>query len=520
MKMRPLSLSTETVDLVVPPKPKAADDGISMHIAASEEGLRPSVLLAAACLLLLSCLLLVPPTLGIADNGDYARIMVFFDLTHAPKEWGDRYFGHLNPSYVFDGVESRKYAAPDFPCSALLFTGIAVGINSLFRNQGFNLLILGALQCVVFALAVFWMSVATRQYRGTFRTVTALLAIIVFTDIAYSAYLNSFYGEAASLLFFLLVLASGFQVCTAQRRLILWTGVYIACSAGFLLAKYQNLLLLPFVLVFAWRALARYAGVAASRLFLMAALVLCYAGYRFWLSSPASVNEAVLYNSVFNGVLVDSASPERDLEELGLDPTWVKYAGSTAFQPTSLRFQPEFAQYFIKKINVTTLFRFYLKRPARLWSAMRRGLQYSYTMRPPESGNYQKSAGHPPGTKSNTWAMWSTARIALLPPSLLFLFLLIAAYLAILIREWRSNDAPALRLAIDLGFTIPAMAMLQLLLISITDGVGDLVKHGFLFNMFVDVMLVVLIAYACSLWMNHHSKAKVPQLVTSERTAK
>jgi hypothetical protein len=482
--------------------------------------LKGSAWLAAGCFALLFYLLIVPPSLGIADNGDYARVMVFFNLTHAPADWGDRYFGYLNTSYVFDREAARRYASPDFACSALLLTGLAVGINALIPGSGFNLLVLGTLHCLVFALAVFWIAAATRGFRGAFRTGALVLGIVVATDIAYSAYLNSFYSEAASLLFFVFVLASGFQASTAKTRPLLWVGVYAAAVAGFLLAKYQNLALLPFLLVFPWRTLTGRARGATSQLFLIVSLVLCYSGYRFWLSSPAVVGEAVLYNSVFNGILRESPSPQKDLEEMGLNPEWAQYAGSTAFDPASLRFKPEFAEQFLKKVNIGTIFRFYLARPLRLWRAVQRGIRLSFTMRPPESGNYTKSAGRAPGTKSYSWAMWSSLRTAALPRSLWFLGLIIAAYLVTLAREWRKDNDPARRLPIELGAMIPFMALQQLLLLSITDGVSDLVKHGFLSNLLVDMMLVVLIAYGWSLWVDRHAKTDQQSAHPSLETAK
>ncbi len=478
------------------------------------------MLLSVACLAILCCLLLVPPYLGMADNGDYARIMVFHGLTHSAKEWGDRYFAFFDTSYVFDQAESLRYASPDFVSSALIFSGIAVRINALLGNTGFNLLMLGAVNCLVFALAAFWISSATRRFQGTFRMVAMAFGVVAFTDIAYVAYLNSFYGESASLLFFLLMAAAAFQVTAAKSRHVLWIAVFIAAAAGLLLAKYQNLLLLPFLLAFAWRAFGRYAGKAASRQFLLAALVLCYFGYRFWLSSPAAVGDAVLYNSVFNGILVNSPSQQEDLKELGLNPDWVSYTGSSAFQSTSLRFKPEFAGQFLKNVNVGSIFRFYLKHPVRLWLAMQRGIEYSFRVRPAESGNYEKSAGKQQGAKSYSWAMWSTARIAALPKSLWFLWALVALYLGVLIREWRRDPAPERRLAVEFGLMIPAMALQQLVLISITDGVGDLVKHGFFFNLMVDVMLVIVLAYACSMWMSRRLRPKPLPIPSKLETAK
>jgi len=435
--------------------------------------------------------LLLPPGLGLADNGDFARIMVRFDLTHAPREWGDRYFGFLNSEYVFDREEAVKYARPDSISSESVFVAAALAVNRMLGKTSFDLLLLGAVHVVVFAGGVYFLLLATRGFAGSVRTTAIILATLVFMDISYIAYFNSFYSESASFLFFLILTGCAYRAIASTHHQLIWTLAYFAAASAFLLAKYQNLVLLPVFLFFGWLLMKRQLKVKYFHLYLAAALMVSYIGYWFYLSAPAE--DAVLYNSVFNGVLADSPTPGEDLAAFGLAPELARYAGSSAYSQDSLRYNSEFMREFQEKVTVGRVFTFYTQRPTRLIAVLDRTAGLAAQTRP-ALGNYPKAAGRPPGTQSKSWAMWSSIRSAVLPGSLIFALMVAAVYLALLAKRWVGEKQPAARLSLEWSALIAAMAGIQLALISMADGIYDVTKHAFLFNMFLDYMLVAIAA--------------------------
>ena len=57
-------------------------------------------MLSVILFLLISIItLFIPPIIGMADNGDYYRIISQNDLYHLPKENEDIFFGYFNKSY-------------------------------------------------------------------------------------------------------------------------------------------------------------------------------------------------------------------------------------------------------------------------------------------------------------------------------------------------------------------------------------------------------------------------------------
>src|SRR5579871_425708 len=155
-----------------------------------------------AVLLIVSWQLFFPPVLGLADNGDYARLMVHFDLTHAATDWGERYFGFIDRHYLVNAVEARKYSIPGFISSEMIFVGVASGVGRALGSTSFDLLYLGAVHVLALAASVFLLLLCTRAFVSRTRTIALILGTVVFTDIAYIAYFNSFYSESATLLFF------------------------------------------------------------------------------------------------------------------------------------------------------------------------------------------------------------------------------------------------------------------------------------------------------------------------------
>ncbi len=445
--------------------------------------------------------LFIPPVLGLADNGDFARLMLFFDLTHAPSDQNDRYFGYFARHYVVDAAEAKKYSPPGFISSELAFIAGAFSVNRLFGKTSFDLLQLSAVHIAALAGCTYFLLFATKAFAGSRRTNTIILSSIIFTDIAYIAYFNSFYSESATFLLFLAVVACAYGAMSSRRRPAACLVGYFVAVAAFLLAKYQNLVLLPIFLFFGGLLVKRWGGIKYFQAYLVFALAACYGGYQFYISSPSAIDDAVLYNSVFNGILVDSPTPQDDLAALGLDRGLAGHAGSTAFQPDSLRFNPDFLSKFRETVSFGRVFRFYLARPGRLITALNRTVTQAFELRP-KLGNYEKSAGHPPLSLSKSWAMWSTLRSAVLPRNLWFVLSIGILYLALLSRRWLRDKDRLARLNLEWSAMIPLMALAQLLVITVSDGISDLTKHAYLFNLLVDYMLVAMGAQLLTLLMH------------------
>jgi hypothetical protein len=82
-------------------------------------------------------------------------------------------------------------------------------VNKIIHpNAKFDITILGYIYILIFGLGIYFICKATAKYNMApwLRYLIVLLMLMMFTDVGYTAYFNSFYGEPASYVFLFLTL--------------------------------------------------------------------------------------------------------------------------------------------------------------------------------------------------------------------------------------------------------------------------------------------------------------------------
>ena len=110
-------------------------------------------LAAGAAIFILCYLLLLRPIIGVADNGDFARIMNSTGLFHLSDEPTDRYFGYVNRLY---GI---SYAIPfggGYLSTELPLVMLAIFISRVILETAlFDIRFLAAIYILVLTVAFF-----------------------------------------------------------------------------------------------------------------------------------------------------------------------------------------------------------------------------------------------------------------------------------------------------------------------------------------------------------------------------
>ena len=78
------------------------------------------------------------------------------------------------------------------------------------------------------------------------------------------------------------------------------------------------------------------------------------------------------------------------MAELGLDPAWVRYSGTDAFQPDTPLEDAAFRERFLASTGYGRIARFYLAHPGRLAERVRRASPKIWSLRP-SYGNLEAS---------------------------------------------------------------------------------------------------------------------------------
>ena len=437
--------------------------------------------LAAAAAAIVTTLML-PPIVGLADNGDFDRVMLPAGLRSLEGTFENRYFHWMQPRFAY---APRAADVSGYRTSEIFLARAAVAASRVAGAPLFDVRFLGAVHAAVLLLALGLLVAAGRDLVAPAQALAAILLVFFFTDPGYLAAFQSLYAQAASLPF--LLLTAGVAAVGIRRgRLSGWTlPAYFLSAALFVTSKPQEsvqaLLLAPLGVRLAWPGGSRAARTAG----LVFAAGLALLAGRYYASSQASSGWLTRYNQLFFEILPNSPDPASDLRELGLDPSLARFARVTAWAPESPAHDPAVREFLEPRSGKRSPRMLYLRHPGRAVETIRRAARVSFQLHPPELGNYARESGAPPLARAR--GPWSDlrARLSGLPA----LFVLFGGTL-IAVAATYLRASVAGRLFREGLAALVAMAAGAFVAASLGDWHVDIERHLYSFHGMCDLILV------------------------------
>jgi hypothetical protein len=213
------------------------------------------------------------------------------------------------------------------------------------------------------------------------------------------------------------------------------------------------------------------------------------------LTIPARVQWADAYNHIFLAILPESRNPSADLEALGLETGLAKYSGTGAWSPGSAFHDMVESGVIGNQITHRAIARFYLQHPARVWRHVKTLLPIAFSLRPEWCGNFERTAGRPPGARSTAFTLGSGFHEHVLRRIGKLIFILLCLSPAIAAAAWILFPAP--RRPLEL-FALLSICCLTAFLVAALGDAWDNVKHLFLFNLMLDACLIFAIGFITS----------------------
>ncbi len=446
----------------------------------------PEWLLFALVAAVLVWQLLLPPIVGLADNGDFVRVLEPLGLQHAATEWGERYWSWLDRTYV-----PGPRLPVDLESSQLLLSRAAQGVAGLFRRDGvLDIRVQGALHLALYLLGIALVLRAARTFRAPVRVTLGLALLVAATDVAYVAPLNSFYAEAATLVFLALTLGFGLVALREDDARSWALPGYLAAAALFVAAKPQNYPLAVPLAAVPFALLPRLRRTTTRVLAVVAALLVMVMAYDMHSRLPWSQTIRNRWNDVFFTILADSPDPRADLAEFDLDPTLARYARVPAFAD-SIPIEEVTARY-----GFGDVLRFHARHPARFLHTASVCAESAFVWRDPRLGNFTRDSGRPAGTLAHQFTAWSRLQGLVLPRSLAFIAAFLAAvFVVALVEAVRSRPATAGGGTALLCAALAVAAGMEFGICVVGDGYYDIVKHLYLFQLLFDACLFAAVAW-------------------------
>jgi hypothetical protein len=436
-----------------------------------------SALAAAAAILVFQ--VLAPPAIGLADNGDFAKITGRFNLYPAVDDLRDSAFRYINLHYDF---RADSHIDTGFHSSETLPIRIALLLNRAVARPGvFDLRAMGVVHAALFLLALaLWVGLLGGE-RAEIRIALAALAVLVFCDVTFSAFYNSFYMDAGAFVFLMLSIATLLRAVVRRRPVD--TLLALLCCLLLVTVKSQHALLaVPLAVFLVWERHALWPRRALLWSALASLLVVGAGAFSLAAGSPAGYTGPCLFNIIFARLLPTAEDPAAELASLGLDESYLRYQDMDAFTDGSPMRDPRWVQSFLAKTSFSRLCGFYVTHPDRAWSVASAALGEAALGRPPGIGNYDQSAGRPPHAQSNAFSIWSMARRKLLGAWLWMCPLLFGISVGVI--AWRFPAG---------GVELCLMGSIEFALGAMTDA-SEVTRHLFLFNAIWDVTLFAAVS--------------------------
>lgn len=442
----------------------------------------PDALVITFCALLLMFMLFVPPLIGLANDGDFGRVLGKLSLVADNRQ---------NLTYFESHYQHVPWTSNShLPMSGVWVARAAVAISHLAgTGPDFDIRFLAALYCFLFLVVLHGLLRLLQSCGIALRLALGGLVIWIFTDAAYSAYFNSFYAEPMALLSLLLMLIAALHIVAARdMRWSVWVGFTLA-ALFFVTSKAQYAPAGIFALVFVLLAPVPLPTMPRRLLRggLCALMVIATVGE---LRATASWYKGVAtFDIVFSNIPKTSPDGQRELKELGLDSSYIKYMGANPWP-----LGPIWMEQFYTRVGPWKIFKFYLTHPlptlAILDGDLRTSAAHLRTL-----PNYRRVDGFPPGSMTHHFCSWSDlrSRLFLLWPYHILVWLGIVVAGASWITVRRRGSFSSRAAAVCLG--VVSMAVLEFVTASLGDG-NDTARHLFLFHALTDVTVCFVLAAA------------------------
>ncbi len=433
-------------------------------------------MLAAA---LIAWQLFVPPALGVADNGDF------------PKLIGRACLGGEHP--MFSYVAFTYVRAPancwnsGMITSAWLPFRITLAAVQPFSGDHYDLRFLGAAWAVLF-LAAF----AMLQRLARDRPWVPVAALLIFCSATYVPWFNSFYFDTASYVFLCLAVVAVIRLTICETVRFPDYAVAAVAVLLFAVSKVQHTALALPLIAALWLDFGR-PGFPGRLVRIGATAVIAFSALAMFVTSPWEYQTVNTWNALFYQALPHAANPAADLASVGIDTAMTQYVGKHAFLPDSPLNDPVKAAQLARVITPARLVRYYVRHPAIATLVLRDALADGSLQRVrmqigPQQfrlGNYEQNTGKPPFAQSHFldfWTSWKTAVFGNRP------WLYAAWTVALLAALWTLALRQPLKFrprVVGLTAIWTTMVVLAPFLV-LFDGV-DTGRHLFLFNAMLDM---------------------------------
>ncbi|GAB6169758.1 membrane protein [Clostridium carnis] len=445
--------------------------------------------------------LFIKPIIGVADNGDYFRIISQNDLYHLPKDNDDIFLGYFNKEYGIYKYNNENEKT--LISTQSFFIKVAVNIDKVITNDDiFDIRILAAIYLIIYCIGIYLL---IRVFTDDIKTkihklIITIVFVIIFADTGYVAYFNSFFGEGVNTSCFIFSVGILLYIYKFCKYKIFYILNFSIASFLFFGSKQQLAPIGIFIAVI----LLRMIKVKKDNLFkgLLVSLIILFlsSSVYFYKSISGDFDYINRYHAMTRGILLHEDDSEEILKKFSIYSQYSLLENEIFFEkiPMIKPDDEKLKENFYSRYSVLSIFFYYIKNPNKVIKMLDLASKNAYSIRPKVMGNYEKIEGKKFGAKSYFFACWSSFKEYILPKGLFFTLLYLGIYLFQGIKNYikaiKTNDIDAM-LFEEGYFYIFLVGISQVVISIVGAGDADLGKHLFMYNLSFDLIFIYIIKY-------------------------
>lgn len=449
------------------------------------------------------------PQPGVADQGDFDRIMSVSGLQLTNQSKLDpnfhRFYSYVITDYSISKEDILKIVYSKIVCS-LAYVIIFINFICKLLNQSiFKTSYLAIAYSIIYISSLYIIIKYINIQKKITLILLASICLFIFFDGNYLVWFNSLYGEPMMITTLLLYICSWiyyiyYKYVIKDEKKILSKIIFIyIASFLFLGSKMQVITALPIIAVMLIKLLWENRYILKYSKLLLLLLFFLIIAYPISINlTSGQISKDTQYNSVFYGVLKDSKNPRQDLIDMNLNPDMAVEAGKHSYLDKKyyVKYVPHgeaTEKEFYSKVGNSKLIKFYITHPIRLIHGMEYTANHAF-FTGTFLGHYERSYSEDPIKRFNRFTLWSSLKDNLLPKKLSFIILIYVLTLGLTLFNYKKHKkSKAFRAKIELLWSIMLIGLFQFPMPFIGNGQADTSKQLFLFNFIFDIILIVLI---------------------------
>lgn len=447
-----------------------------------------------ACVLA-SIMLFFPNYLGVADDGSITEIMNAVDVHYIQDEVGDVYNNYFVRTYA--RVQENAEQNGSVTSSHIFIVKAAVLLDDIVtKDRYFDIRFLGLLYLLLFIPGFYFLikQACSRVKRFSEGVVIGVVGLLIFSDVAYITYFNSFYPEA--LWFISLIYCVGFALSFQEKRKglidFLYLILFLVAGTVLVSSKWQCSIIGIIIAVYCIRLffIGKHWlwGVAC----IIGAFYISFIAIVCMIGLNNDFNETSKFHAMTRGVLFGSTNPEKTLTEFGIDSSYevLTDASSYDYFPMVQADDLSLKNGFLDQYTTLDIAAYYARHPGKVLGMIDVSVKSSFSIRRSYCGNYEKSVGLPEKAKSIFWSIWSTFKDTSAPKTVGYLFILLGGVLILFGKGYSLRPIVERRSTIflDMMLVIMLISISQSIVTIIFSGDAEMIQHCFLVNFGTDIV--------------------------------